>query len=60
MMEQIIMIILLKNLYKIKTMKFLTITNDKAGLEKVLFFAKLFPEYSVIQAIEEAFIKINC
>jgi len=33
-------------------MKFLTITNDKEGLQKFLRFAKMFPNYSVIGAIE--------
>ncbi len=37
-------------------MTFLTITNDKEGLQKFLLFAKMFPEWSVIEAIEKAFI----
>lgn len=37
-------------------MTFLTITNDKEGLQKFLLFARMFPEWSVIEAIEKAFI----
>ena len=37
-------------------MTFLNITNDKEGLQKFLFFAKMFSEWSVIEAIEKAFI----
>ena len=40
-------------------MKFLTITNNKEGLQKFLLFAKMFPEWSVIDAIKEAFINKN-
>lgn len=37
-------------------MTFLNITNDKEGLRKFLLFAKMFPEWSVIEAVEKAFI----
>ena len=38
-------------------MKFLIITNDKEGLQKFLLFAKMFPDWSVVEAIEKACIQ---